>query len=75
MAPYMSDGDTGTSEYRLWGTSCQASIWDSSVVCFGDDDDVTELETAREWAVLPAATKGGKLVVGVEHRELVLAIL
>lgn len=68
MAPYMSDGATGTSEYRLWGTSCQDRIWDSSVVCFGDED-------ATELAMLPAAAKGGKLVVGVEHRELVLAIL
>jgi hypothetical protein len=43
-------------------------------VCFGDED-ATELATAWELAVLPAVTKGGKLVVGVEHRELVLAIL
>lgn len=74
MAPYISDGATGTSEYRLWGTSCQASIWDSSVVCFGDED-ATELATAGEWLELPVPGQAGKLVVGVEHRELVLAIL
>lgn len=43
-------------------------------MCFGDED-ATELATAEECVVLPAPGQAGKLVVGVEHRELVLAIL
>lgn len=43
-------------------------------MCFGDED-ATELATAGELVVLPAAEQAGKLIVGVEHRELVLAML